>query len=459
MFGALVGPDILEMLHARQFAELRKSLTALPAHSVSEIFTDMSPQDVAVLFRILPREFAADIFEYLTLEQQEEILRALGNEGVAAVLNEMAPDDRTALLEELPGAVTQKLITLLSPDERKIATTLLGYPEGSVGRRMTPDYIAVRENMTVSEVFDHIRKVGHDKETMNVIYVVDDQGRLIDDIRLRELVLSDPSRHLSELMDRRYDVLSVEQDQEEAVKEFKRLDRVALPVVDSTGLLVGMVTVDDILDVAEEEVTEDMQRMGAVQALEAPYMNVGFFEMVRKRAVWLAILFVGEMLTATAMGYFEHEIARAVVLALFIPLIISSGGNSGSQASTLIIRALAIEEVHLRDWWRVMYREIGAGLALGTVLGSIAILRIVLWPWRDETYGEHYMLLALTVSLSLIGVVLYGTLTGSMLPLLLKRMGLDPAVMSAPFVATLVDVTGIVIYFSIAAVILHGTLL
>ncbi|MBX3396835.1 MAG: magnesium transporter [Phycisphaerae bacterium] len=459
MFGALVGPDILEMLHARQFAELRKSLSALPAHTVAEIFTDMSPQDVAVLFRILPREFAADIFEYLTLEQQEEILRALGNEGVAAVLNEMAPDDRTALLEELPGAVTQRLITLLSPDERKIATTLLGYPESSVGRRMTPDYIAVRENMTVSEVFDHIRKVGHDKETMNVIYVVDDQGRLIDDIRLRELVLADPSRRLSELMDRRYDVLSVEQDQEDAVREFKRLDRVALPVVDSAGLLVGMVTVDDILDVAEEEVTEDMQRMGAVQALEAPYMNVGFFEMVRKRAVWLAILFVGEMLTATAMGYFEHEIARAVVLALFIPLIISSGGNSGSQASTLVIRALAIEEVHLRDWWRVMYREIGAGLALGTVLGGIAMLRIVFWPWRDETYGEHYMLLALTVSLSLIGVVLYGTLTGSMLPLLLKRMGLDPAVMSAPFVATLVDVTGIVIYFSIAAVMLHGTLL
>ncbi len=459
MLGALVGPDIEEMLHARQFAELRKSLTALQPPSVAEIFTDMSPQDVAVLFRILPREFAADIFEYIPLDHQEEILRSLGKEGVAAVLNDMAPDDRTALLEELPGAVTQKLITLLSPEERKIATTLLGYPEESVGRRMTPDYVAVRENMTVAEVLDHIRKVGHDKETLNVIYVIDARGRLIDDIRLRELILADPSKRLAEIMDRQFHALRVDQDQEEAVRDFKRLDRVALPVVDSNDMLVGMVTVDDILDVAEQEATEDMQRMGAVQALDAPYMAVGFFEMVRKRAVWLAILFVGEMLTATAMGHFEDEIARAVVLALFIPLIISSGGNSGSQASTLVIRALAIDEIRPRDWWRILYREIGSGLALGIVLAVIAILRIVFWPWRTETYGEHYFLIAMTVSTSLIGVVLYGTITGSMLPLLLKRLGLDPAVMSAPFVATLVDVTGIVIYFSVAAVILRGTLL
>ena len=459
MLGALVGPDIEEMLHARQFAELRKALTSLQPLSVAEIFTDMSPQDVAVMFRILPREFAADIFEYIPLDHQEEILRSLGKEGVAAVLNDMAPDDRTALLEELPGAVTQKLITLLSPEERKIATTLLGFPEESVGRRMTPDYVAVRENMTVAEVLNHIRKVGHDKETLNVIYVVDERGRLIDDLRLRELILADPLRRLSEIMDRQFHALRVDQDQEEAVRDFKRLDRVALPVVDSNDMLVGMVTVDDILDVAEQEATEDMQRMGAVQALDAPYLNVGFFEMVRKRAVWLAILFVGEMLTATAMGHFEDEIARAVVLALFIPLIISSGGNSGSQASTLVIRALAIDEIRPRDWWRILFREIGSGLALGIVLGCIAIMRIVFWPWRAETYGEHYLLIAMTVSTSLIGVVLYGTITGSMLPLLLKRLGFDPAVMSAPFVATLVDVTGIVIYFSVAAVILRGTLL
>ncbi len=459
MLGALVGPDILEMLEARQFPELRKSLTALPAVSVAEIFTDMSPQEVAILFRILPREFGAEIFEYIELDQQEEILRSLGKEGVAAVLNEMAPDDRTALLEELPGAVTQRLITLLSPEERKIATTLLGYPEGSIGRLMTPDYVAVREDQTIGQVLEHIRKVGRDKETLNVIYVIDDRGRLIDDIRLRELILADPTRKLSEIMDRQHDALRVDQDQEEAVRDFKRLDRVALPVVDSAGLLVGMVTVDDILDVAEQVATEDMQRMGGVQALDAPYMNVGFVEMVRKRAVWLAVLFVGEMFTATAMGYFEHEIARAVVLAVFIPLIISSGGNSGSQASTLIIRAMAIEEVRLRDWWRVLYRELGAGLALGLVLGVIGMLRIYFWPWRDRDYGEHYLEIGAAVSCSLVGVVLCGTVVGSMLPLLLRRVGLDPAVSSAPFVATLVDVVGIIIYFSIAAMLLRGTLL
>lgn len=459
MLGALVGPDIQEMLEARQFAELRKALTALPALSVAEIFTDMSPQDVAVLFRILPREFAADIFEYVELEQQEEILRSLGKEGVAAVLNEMAPDDRTALLEELPGAVTQRLITLLSPEERKIATALLGYPEESIGRRMTPDYVAVREELTVGQVLEHIRKVGRDKETLNVIYVIDERGRLIDDIRLRELILADPTKRLRDIMDQQYYALRADQDQEEAVREFKRLDRVALPVIDTAGLLVGMVTVDDILDVAEEEVTEDMQRMGAVQALEAPYMNVGFVEMIRKRAVWLAVLFVGEMFTATAMAYFEHEIARAVVLAVFIPLIISSGGNSGSQASTLIIRAMAIEEVRLRDWWRVLYRELGSGLALGLVLGVIGMLRICFWPWRDRDYGEHYLMIGVTVACSLVGVVLCGTVVGSMLPILLRRLGLDPAVSSAPFVATLVDVFGIIVYFSIAATLLHGTLL
>ncbi|MBK8267165.1 MAG: magnesium transporter [Planctomycetes bacterium] len=459
MLGALIGPDIIEMIQARQFTELRKTLTALPAHSVAELFTDMSPQDVAILFRILPREFAADIFEYIELEQQEEILRALGQEGVAAVLNEMAPDDRTALLEELPGALAQKLITLLSPEERKIAKTLLGYPEGSIGRLMTPDYVAVRETMTVTEVLDHIRKHGRDKETLNVIYVVDEKGMLIDDVRLRELILADPNKRLQEVMDRQFNTLRADQEEEEAVKEFQRLDRVALPVVDTAGHLVGMVTVDDVLDVAEQAATEDMQRMGAVQALEAPYMDVGFFEMVRKRAVWLAVLLIGEMFTASAMGYFEHELQRALVLSLFIPLILSSGGNSGSQASTLVIRALAIEEITLRDWWRILYREIGSGLALGLVLGFMTFFRIGLWPWATRDYGEHYWMVAVTVSLSVIGIVMYGTIVGSMLPVLLRRIGLDPAVSSAPFVATLVDVCGIIIYFSIAATLLRGTLL
>lgn len=459
MFGKLVGPDIVNMIEERQFAAVRASLMKLTPPTVAEIFADMSPEHIAVVFRVLPRGVAADVFEYCPFEVQESLLKGLGTEHVAAVLNEMAPDDRTALLEELPATATKRLLELLSPNERRIATELLGYPPKSVGRRMTPDYVAVFPDWTVSQVMEHIRKVGRDKETLNVIYVVDAKGLLIDDIRLRELVLFDPAIPISEKMDHQFFALRADQDQEEAVKAFRDLDRVALPVVDSSGVLVGMVTVDDVLDVVEEEVTEDIQKMAAVQALEAPYLDVGLFTMIRKRAVWICVLFLGQMLTATAMGYFEDEIARAVVLILFIPLIISSGGNSGSQAASLVIRSLYLGEVQLRDWWRVLLRELASGLALGCVLGTIALIRILFWPSRVELYGEHYMLLGLTVAIALVGVVLYGTIAGAMLPIFLRRLGLDPAVSSAPFVATLVDVTGIIIYFTIAATMLRGTLL
>lgn len=459
MLGHLIGPDIVEMIQHRQFAELRRALATFSPATVADIFADMSPQDVAIVFRILPRSLAADIFEYIPLEAQEALLHSLGREEVAGILNEMTPDDRTALLEELPGAVTQKLIALLSPEERAVATQLLGYPPKSIGRRMTPDYVAVRPEWSVAEVLAHVRRVGRDKETLNVIYVVDEKGVLLDDIRLREVILATPETPVRQLMNGQFVALRADQDQEECVEAFKRYDRVALPVVDSSGLLVGMVTVDDVLDVAEQEVTEDMQKMAGVSALEAPYMHVGFFTMARKRATVLSVLCIGEMLTASAMGIFDDELHKAEVLALFIPLIISSGGNSGSQASSLIIRALAIKELSLRDWWRVLYREFGSGIALGIVLGALAIVRIVLWPWRLEQYGEHYVLLACSIALSLVGVVLYGTLVGAMLPMVLRRLGFDPAVSSAPFVATLVDVTGIVIYFLVASVVLRGTLL
>jgi len=447
------------MIAERQFSALRRSLTRLPAQSVAEIFTDMESKDVAIVFRILPREFAADVFEYMPFESQEPLLKELGQEHVAAVLNQMDPDDRTSLLEELPGQVTQRLISLLSPEERRIATTLLGYPEDSVGRRMTPDYVSVRSNWTVGQVLEHIRQVGHDKETLNIIFVVDPQGRLVDDIRLRELVLTDPSTPLTEIMDGQVSALKATQDQEEAVRIFSELDRTALPVVDSTGLLVGIVTVDDIMDVAEEETTEDIQKMAAVEVLEAPYFDVRLPLMIRKRGLWLSVLLVGEMLTASAMTYFESEIGRALVLIIFIPLIISSGGNSGSQAASLIIRAMALGELTLRDWLKVLGRELVSGLGLGLILGLIGFLRVVFWPWREEQYGEHYLLIGVTVAAALIGVVTFGTLTGSMLPIFLKRFGLDPAVSSAPFVSTLVDVTGIIIYFTFASLILSGVLL
>ena len=324
---------------------------------------------------------------------------------------------------------------------------------------MTPDFVSVRKEWTLRHVLDHVRAHGRDSETLNVIYVVNGNNRLIDDLRIREILLAPLHAVVSDLCDNRFVSLNASDDKKEAVKVFRQYDRTVLPVIDSHGRLVGIVTLDDVLDVAEEEATREIQKFGGLEALDEPYMSTPLLEMIRKRASWLVILFVGEMLTATAMGYFEHEISRAVVLALFVPLIISSGGNSGSQAATLIIRALALGEVKLRDWWRVMRREVLSGLLLGLILGTIGFVRIALWSAFSSLYGEHWMLVGLTVSCSLLGIVLWGTITGSMLPFILKWLGMDPATSSAPFVATLVDVTGLIIYFSVALVILHGTLL
>ena len=459
MIGNLLQPELVELIEKRDFAQLREILCNFDPPDIAEIFTDLKPGDEAVLLRILPRQTAAQVFEYLSLSDQEQLVQALGNEQVAQILNDLAPDDRTALLEELPATVTQKLLNLLSPKERKIASELLGYPKDSIGRRMTPEYVAIQHSWTAGDVLAHLRKVGRERESFNQLYVVDDKGRLVDSVRLRNLVLAELNTPASELFDHQSPALRATDDQETAVAAFKKYDRTILPVVDSNDVLVGVITVDDVLDVAEQEATEDIQKLGGMEALDAPYLKIGMLSMIQKRAGWLAILFVGEMLTATAMGYFQDEIAKAVVLALFVPLIISSGGNSGSQATSLIIRALAVRDITLADWWRVIRREFVAGLALGCVLAAIALVRILLWPNKEKVYGQHYLLVAATVACSLIGVVLFGSLAGSMLPFLLRRLGFDPAAASAPFVATLVDVTGLVIYFSIAYQILHGTLL
>jgi magnesium transporter len=459
VIGNLLQPELVELIQQRNFTQLREILCHFPAPDIAEIFTDIKPDDEAVLLRILPRQLAAEVFEYLSLQDQEQLVQALGNEQVAQILNDVSPDDRTALLEELPAAVTQKLLNLLSPQERKIAADLLGYPKGSIGRRMTPEYVAIQQNWKVDDVLAHLRKVGRQREAFNQLYVVDDKGRLVDSVRLRNLVVADLATPVQELFDHQSLALHAAEHQEAAVSMFKKYDRTILPVLDSNDVLVGIVTVDDVLDVAEQEATEDIQKMGGMEALDAPYLKISLVSMIRKRAGWLAILFVGEMLTATAMGYFEDEIAKAVVLALFVPLIISSGGNSGSQATSLIIRALAVRDISLGDWWRVIRRELVAGVALGCVLASIALLRIFLWPNREKVYGPHYALVAATVACSLIGVVLFGSVAGSMLPFILRRLGFDPAAASAPFVATLVDVTGLIIYFTIAYQILHGTLL
>ena len=452
-------PELKELIRNRDFNQLREILCGFPAQDLAEIFTDLKSDDEAVLLRILPRDLAAQVFEYLPVEDQEKMLQALGSEHVAQILNDISADDRTALLEELPAAATQKLLNLLSPEQRKIATDLLGYPKDSVGRRMTPHYVAIQQNWTVAEVLSHLRDESHKSDTMNQLYVVDAKGRLVDFVRLRNLVVAPIQMSVLELLENRQLFLRATADQETAVAAFKKYDVTILPVVDSKDVLVGVVTVDDVLDVAEREATEDIQKLGGMEALDAPYLRIGMLEMIKKRAGWLAILFVGEMFTATAMSYFEDEIAKAVVLALFVPLIISSGGNAGSQATSLIIRALAVRDVSLSDWWHVMRREVLAGLVLGCILACIALIRILLWPHKEIVYGPHYLLVAATVACSLVGVVLFGSVAGSMLPFILRRLKFDPAAASAPFVATLVDVTGLVIYFSIAYRILHGTLL
>ena len=467
MVGKILIPEIRSLIEARDFAGLRELFSEWPPADVAEVIVDMPEDDRVIIFRVLPAALAADVFEYLDVDAQQSLLHCMAHEQVAAILNEMSPDDRTALLEEMPSAAARQLIRLLTPEERRVATALLGYPEGSVGRLMTPDFVAVREDWTVKEVLDYVREHGQDSETLNFIYVVDERGKLIDDLRIRNFLLRPLNTRVDEIMDRSFVHLTVNETQEEALNIFRKYDRAALAVVDSNGVLVGIVTQDDMLDVAEEEATEDIQKIGGMEALDEPYMRISLWRMVRKRAGWLIILFLGEMLTATAMANYQDELAKALVLALFLPLIISSGGNSGSQASTLMIRAMALGEVTLRDWWHVMRRELQAGLSLGVILGVIGTTRVAFWAMVDKkylhhqppVYGAHWPLVALTVGIALVGVVLWGTLSGSMLPFLLRRVGADPATSSAPFVATLVDVTGLVIYFSIALVIMRGAML
>ena len=465
MVGKLLAPEIESLIDARNFGALRELFREWPPADVAEVILDLPEDEQVIIFRVLPAALAADVFEYIGIEEQQKLLRAMAHEQVVAILNEMSPDDRTALLEELPSAAARQLIRLLTPEERHVATALLGYPEDSVGRLMTPDFIQVKEDWTVQHVLDYVRQYGRDSETLNFVYVVDERGKLIDDVRMREFLLRPLTAKVSEIRDQNFVALNVGDSQQDALNVFRKYDRAALPVVDSSGVLVGIVTADDMLDVAEKEATEDIQKFGGMEALEEPYMRIPVWRMVRKRAGWLVILFLGEMLTATAMANYQEELAKALVLALFLPLIISSGGNSGSQASTLMIRAMALGEVNLRDWWRVMGREVQAGLSLGLILGAIGIMRVGAWAiigeqyFHQQPYGAHWPLVAFTVGIALVGVVLWGTLSGSMLPFLLRRVGADPATSSAPFVATLVDVTGLIIYFSIAMVIMRGAML
>ncbi|GDX64777.1 magnesium transporter MgtE [Chlorobiota bacterium] len=459
MLKELLKPDIQDLIAIRNWTALREVLSSWSAPEIADLLLDLDPGDRVLLFKSLDRDLSSELFSYMETDDQDALLEVLTNHETRELLSALSPDDRTTLLEELPAEMTQRLLSLLSPEDLKEARFLLGYPEQSIGRLMTVDFLSVRAEWSVSEGLSYIRTHGKKSESINRIYITDSRGCLQDDIPLRSFIFADPDVKISTLMDRSVVSLSAFEDQEAAVQVMEKYDISELPVIDSAGVLIGIVTFDDVMDIQEEEATEDFQKFGGMEALEKPYDATALISMVKKRAGWLILLFLGEMLTATALAYFEQELDKAVILSLFLPLIISSGGNSGSQAATLIVRALSINEIGLKDWWFVLQREFLSGLLLGFILGFIGFFRIMLWSMATGIYGDHAIQIGFTIGTSLIGVVMWGTLSGSMLPLLMKKLGFDPATSSAPFVATLVDVTGIVIYFSAALWFLRGTLL
>jgi magnesium transporter len=458
---ATIQEQYQDVLNTGNDAAISEFLNTQNISDVAELVEENEGREIEIFLQLSIHR-AASLFKILEHSDQKRIIKNLPPHKSAELLNEMQPDDRTSFFEDLPNEVVRELVKALTPAERKITLSLLGYPENSVGRLMTPDYIYVHEYNSVAEVLDIIRHVGKNTETIDVIYVINDHGELLDDIRIREFILAHPDKKVSEMMDGRFIELNVNDDQEKANEVFKMNNRVALPVVDDYNVLLGIVTIDDVLWVTNEEFSEDIQKIGGAEALDQPYLETPFFGLIKKRVGWLIILFLSEMLTATAMAYYNDELARVIVLTNFIPLIMSSGGNSGSQASSLIIQAMALGEVTIADWWRVMRREILSGFVLGAILGLIGFMRITLWSIlmhhgiMTDIYGLHWFLIALTVSFSLIGVVLWGSFTGSMLPILLKKLGADPASSSAPFVATLVDVTGLIIFFNVALYFLKG---
>ena len=433
---------------------------ALSGSELQEMWSSLAPEARLEAFKALSRAEGEDFFWNLSAPDQVELLLELPAVERRGWMRFLAPDDAADVVQAAPEEERDGLLALLDDSTRKEVTALLAYAEDQAGGLMSPRFARVRPDMTADEAISYLHKQARERvETIYYVYVLDAQQRLVGVVSFRQLFEAPGSMKVRDLMQTEVVTVSEQMDQEDVGLLFARHSLLAIPVVDADRHMKGVVTVDDIVDVVQEEATEDIQKIGGMEALDEPYLDIGLFRMIRKRAGWLSALFLSETLTATAMGYYEHEIARAVVLALFIPLIISSGGNSGSQASTLVVRAMALGEVRLRDWWRVMRREFAAGLALGSILGMIGLLRILLWPTRAALYGEHYVLIAITVAISLVGVVLWGTISGSMLPLIMRRLGFDPASASAPFVATLVDVTGLVIYFTVASVILYGTLL
>ena len=437
------------------------ALAVMRAADVADALNRMTPEEVAATLARLPFARAVKALDQPHMERRGAVFAHLDDETAAGLLEAMSADERAALFRELHEPERVRLLAGLTPRTRESLERLLSYSPGTAGGIMTTEFVAVPADTPVSRVMELVRRVHDEKETVYAIYLTDEAGRLRQVVSLRELVGADPHASAGEVADVRAPLrVEAGTPREDAARVISRYNLLAVPVVDAGDHVVGIVTVDDVIDAMVDELTRDVQKFGGMEALDRPYMQMGIWPMIRKRAGWLSVLFLSEMLTATAMGHFEGEIDKAVVLALVVPLIIRSGGHSGSQATSLIIRSMALGEIKVRDWWRVAARELPSGVTLGAILGVLGLLRILVWQrigWYD--YGPHYRLVAATVACALVGVVTFGSLAGSLLPFLLRRLGFDPASASAPFVATLVDVTGLVIYFSVAFLILRGTLL
>lgn len=448
----LLLPDIAALLAAGAYRDVRDALRVLPAADIAEVIAGLDGPQGALAFRVLPRDEAAEVFSELLPETQESLIGLLGDERSSRVVEEMDPDDRARLLDELPSEIAGQIMQRLKPATRKVTQSILGYKADSIGRLMTPDYVRIRPDWSVREALDHIRRWGANAETVDWVFVIDKAGRLVDDIPIRDLLLAEPSMPVETIMDGEFVALVATEDREEAVRAMGRYDRTALPVVDSRGMLVGIVTFDDIADVAEEEFTEDFQKLGGMEALGEPYMSVGFASMIRKRGVWLALLFVMQIGTIGVMGYFG--LAEMAVQLAFIPLVISCGGNTGSQAATILVRALSLEEVSPREWSRVAGRELITGFGLGVMLGGLGFVTVTIADLLGFVETIEPALVGLAVGLSVVVIVTWATMVGSMLPIILRRVGLDPATSSTPLVATLMDVSGLTIYFLITIAVL-----
>jgi len=449
----LLLPELSELITQRQFRALRESLAGVPPVDIADLLAELPLEQAAVCFRLLPRDEAGDVFAELDADLQTDLIDQLGDIRSRQAIEALEPDDRARVLDELPTEVAKRLIATLSPATRRETQAILGYDYEMVGRLMTPDYIHVRPEWTVGRALEHIRKFGRDAETVHWIFVIDSKHRLVDDLRIRELLLADPNAEIGTLLDGVFQALNAQDDREEAVRMMARYDRTAMPVIDSRGVLLGIVTSDDVADVAEEEVTEDIQKQAGMEALDKPYMQTGLAEMVKARGIWLCILLLLQVLTIGVLDYFQSHLAEAVILVSFIPLIISSGGNTGTQAASLLIRAISLEEIEHRDWSRVIARELQTGLVLGLTLGTLAFVVVVTLNALGIVTDAKAAAVGLTVGLSILAIVVWGVTIGSMFPIALDRIGLDPAAISSPLVATLMDVSGLVIYLAVASVL------